>query len=104
MKRHPTLLDINIRGDFDFENLRTQKIENNIKDIVINETYKAIEYGINKNKNKAEIFEIIDTRTIINLDRSKWKNILNKVIIPFFSDKEDYETCINIKNNLISKL
>jgi len=99
MKRYPTILNISIQKDFDFN-----KINENIKDTVINETYKAIEHGIKNNKKRAEIFEIIDTRAIINIDRSKWKNILNNIVIPYFSNKEDYETCINIQKNLITKL
>lgn len=99
MKRYPTILNLSIQKGFDFN-----KINDNIKETVINETYKAIEHGIKNNKKRAEIFEIIDTRAIINIDRSKWKNILNNIVIPYFSNKEDYETCINIQKNLITKL
>lgn len=99
MKRYPTILNLSIQQGFDFD-----KINDNIKETVINETYKAIEYGIKNNKKRAEIFEILDTRAVINVERNKWKNILNDVLIPYFSKKEDYETCINIQKNLITKL
>jgi len=99
MKRYPAILNLSIQQGFDFN-----KINDNIKEIVITEAYKAIKYGIKNNKKKAEIFKMLDTRAVINVDRTKWKNILNNVVIPYFSKNEDYETCIDIQKNLITKL
>lgn len=106
MKRNPTVLNLNVSNNFNFDSLKNTnlKLENSIKDIVINETYKAIEYGVKTNKKKVAIFEIIDTRAQINLERTQWKKTLNEIIIPYFCSKEDYEKCTYIQKSLITKL
>lgn len=101
MKRYPAVLNLNINNNF---NLSESVNKEYIEDSVINETYKAIEYGVKYNRNKAEIFQIDNTRAVIKLKRSQWKDTLNNVILPYFIKKENYECCANIKQNLISKL
>ncbi len=99
-KRYPSLLDLNVDKDFDYNTVlrNDPKIGNVIKNDVINETYKAIEYGIKTKKKQAELFEIRNTRAIINLPRKEWKNALSNVILPYFIENEDYTACCNIRD------
>lgn len=104
-KRYPAILDLNIHNNIDFESIQKQDpvVGNNIKDDVINEAYKAIEYGIKANKQKAEIFEIYNTRAILNIPKKTWKNTLNNIILPYYIEKEEYTICCNIRD-LISQI
>lgn len=104
-KRYPTLLDLNIHNNIDFESIKKQDpiAGNNIKEDVIKEAYQAIEYGIKAKKQTAELFEIHNTRAILNIPKSRWKSTLNNIILPHFIEKEEYTICSNIRD-LISQI
>ena len=99
-KRIPTILDLNVHNNIDFELIQKQdyNASKSIKEDVIKEAYYAIEYGIKAKKQNAEIFEVYDTRVIFNIPKKKWKNTLNNIILPHYIAKEEYNICSNIRD------
>lgn len=99
-KRYPSYLNMEIPSNINYNELKINNTEigNNLEDKVINEAYKAIEYGIKTKQKTAEIFQIWDTRAVINIPKTEWKKTLNDVILPFFIKKENYDICCNIRD------
>lgn len=73
-----------------------------VKDAIIEETFKAIKDGIDRNKKTTSIFEVAHSNYYINLDRDRWKINLEN-IMHHYVEKEDYVKCAECRD-LIQKL
>lgn len=73
-----------------------------LKKAIIEETIKAIEYGVRKKQNTIELFEINNTNKCFYLDRKNWKPSLEK-IMNYYIKEEEYNKCIEIQE-LIKKI
>ena len=69
---------------------------------ILKKTFQRIEYAIDNNLDKVEIFNIFNMSLVVELKRKNYKTVLERVIEPYVK-AEDYETCSKIKN-LINKL
>jgi hypothetical protein len=63
---------------------------------VLLKSYVAIENAIENNLDKVELFNIFNMSIIIELDKSNFNEVLNK-ILEYYIGIEDYEECEKIK-------
>lgn len=63
---------------------------------VLLKSYVAIEDAIENNLDKVELFNIFNMSIIIELDKSNFNEVLNKVL-EYYVGIEDYEECEKIK-------
>lgn len=70
-----------------------------ILDLVRRETPTGIERAIKQNKQEAVLVEINNSGYYIEIPHKFWRNALNAVL-EYYTDLEDYEKCIEIKNTL----
>jgi hypothetical protein len=63
---------------------------------VLLKSYVAIEDAIENNLDKVELFNIFNMSIIIELDKSNFNKVLNKVL-EYYVGIEDYEECEKIK-------
>ncbi len=98
-KRKIPILRITTSGGIKYEQLKDIPA---VQDLVLNETIHAIRDGVEKNKISTPILEIADSNCYIELKKEHWKNTLEKSM-NYFSDREDYNKCIEIRD-LINKL
>lgn len=101
MRRKPINLNLQLSEQFDIN--VDSEISTKIRNIVINETYKAITHSFKNKHKKAEIAEINNTRAVINIPKNQWKPILSNKILPFFIKEEEYNKCAEIRD-LINQL
>lgn len=73
-----------------------------VREAILEETFKAIKDGIDRNKQTTSIFEIAHANYYVNLDRDKWKINLEN-IMHHYAEKEDYIKCAECRD-LIQKL
>lgn len=69
---------------------------------IVYEIIKGIFYGIEKNQQKADLFEISDINGDVikfSIPKSKWKSALEKCLSRMI-EIEDYEICSEIKKKL----
>lgn len=93
----------NIDLFFISENELDQLLHNDeFKELLIKESYKAISKSIRRKTNKATIVTINNLGISINVDKKDFKSILEKVI-KHFEIVEDYNECTKI-SKLIKKL
>jgi len=93
----------NIDLFFVSENDLDELLHNNeFKDLLILESYKAISKAMRRKINKATIVTINNLEISINVDKKDFKSILEKVI-KYFEKIEDYNECSKI-SKLIKKL
>jgi len=73
-----------------------------VKQAVIEEAICAIKDGITRNKSSIFLFEVAYSDYYIELEKTKWKSTLEKVL-EYYIEKEDYDKCIEARD-LINKL
>ena len=73
-----------------------------VRKVVIEETIYAIKEGIENKKESISLFEVAYSNCYIQLDKSKWKPTLEK-LLEYYVEKEEYDKCIETRD-LISKL
>jgi len=69
---------------------------------ILEDSLKTIKKAIDENLEKVELFNILNLSLIVELDKSKYKNVLER-IIQRYVEIEDYDKCIEIQS-LINKL
>jgi hypothetical protein len=99
MRRKIPVLRISIEPGADYSQI-TEIPE--MQQVVLEETVYAIKDGMAKNKSIISLFEVANTNCYIDLEKNKWKSTLEHTI-EYFVEKEDYKTCIEIRD-LIDKL
>lgn len=69
---------------------------------ILEDSLSTITKAINENSEKVELFNILNLSLIVELDKSNYKNVLER-IIQRYVEVEDYDKCIEIQS-LIKKL
>lgn len=69
---------------------------------ILEDSLKTITKAINENLEKVELFNIFNLSLIVELDKSKYRSVLERIIEYYIQD-EDYDRCVEIQS-LISKL
>ena len=69
---------------------------------ILTQSLEAIEYAIENNKNKIEILNIANLSLIVEVKKSQYATILQK-IIDLNLEEEDYDKCAEIQT-LIEKI
>lgn len=69
---------------------------------ILEDSLSTITKAINENLEKVELFNILNLSLIVELDKSNYKNVLER-IIQCYVEVEDYDKCIEIQS-LIKKL
>jgi len=69
---------------------------------ILEDSLKSISKAIETNLEKVELFNIFNLSLIVELDKSKYKTVLER-IIQHYVEVEDYDKCIEIQT-LINKL
>ena len=69
---------------------------------ILEDSLSTITKAINENLEKVELFNILNLSLIVELDKSNYKNVLER-IIQRYVEVEDYDKCIEIQS-LIKKL
>ena len=72
------------------------------KSFILKRTLEEIEFALENDLEKIEIFNMFNLSLIIELERKNFKSVLNKVMDSYVKD-EDFEKCNQIKK-LIDKL
>jgi hypothetical protein len=62
----------------------------------------VIKYALEENKDKIRLFNIINLGIYVEIDKSNYKGILQK-IMSYYSELEEYEMCSEVEK-LIKKL
>ena len=92
-KRKIPNLYITIQEGIDFAAIQ-ENVQ--IKDILYNSVVEGIKSAAKTNKSEATIIELNSTGNYISLDRTDWKQSLEKAQI-YFMDLEQYEMCADIQ-------
>ena len=88
---------INIEIDWDSEEDLIGLADNEtFVDFILEETLKAIVDSLKNEKEKAELFNVFNMSVIIELKKSQFKTVLEK-INNMFIRKEEYERCSQLK-------
>jgi|TARA_R110000744_G_scaffold27253_2_gene66609 transposase len=69
---------------------------------ILKESYKTIERAISTNLSKVELFNIFNLSIIVEVEKTNYSSILEKVMV-LFLEEENYEECSKIKK-LIKKI
>ena len=97
-KRKIPNLYITIQEGIDFAAIQ-ENVQ--IKDILYNSVVEGIKSAAKTNKSEATIIELNSTGNYISLDRTGWKQSLEKAQT-YFMDLEQYEMCADIQKLLES--
>jgi len=98
-EREVTPIEITYNTKKDLDELASS---DQFKSFILKRTLEEIEFALENNLEKIEIFNIFNLSLIIELERKNFKSVLNKVMEPYVKD-EDFEKCNQIKK-LIDKL
>ena len=98
-KISPPLLEIVFETKEEIEELYSKQ---SFKDYILENALDIIERAIIRNKQKVELYNIVNLSVIIELERENFEPVLSK-ICKFYEDKEEFELCSMIKN-LIKKI
>jgi len=71
-------------------------------EFILEDSLTSITKAIKENLEKVELFNILNLSLIVELDKSKYKTVLER-IIQHYVEVEDYDKCIEIQS-LINKL
>ena len=98
-EREVTPIEITYNTKKDLDELASS---DQFKSFILKRTLEEIEFALENNLEKIEIFNIFNLSLIIELERKNFKSVLNKVMDSYIKD-EDFEKCNQIKK-LIDKL
>ena len=98
-KREATNIEI-VYGDK--EDLIELASKEQFVDFILQDSLKTIARAIKENLEKVELFNILNLSLIVEIDRSKYKYVLKRIIDHYVAI-EDYDKCIEIQS-LIDKL
>jgi len=98
LKREVTHIELIWEDQEDLLNLASS---DQFKTFILEESLKAIVDSLENKLEKAELFNILNMAAIIEIKKSQFKPVLNKVLELFLSN-EEYERCSELKK-LIKK-
>ena len=98
-KEKITMLEILYNDGEDLKELATKE---EFREFILKDSLKSINKAIKNNLDKVELFNIFNLSLIIELDKSNYKNVLEKISKHYIED-ENYEMCSSI-NKLIKKI
>jgi len=98
-EREVTPIEITYNTKKDLDELASS---DQFKSFILKRTLEEIEFALENNLEKIEIFNIFNLSLIIELERKNFKSVLDKVMDSYVKD-EDFEKCNQIKK-LIDKL
>jgi len=98
-EREVTPIEITYNTKKDLDELASS---DQFKSFILKRTLEEIEFALENDLEKIEIFNIFNLSLIIELERKNFKSVLNKVMDSYIKD-EDFEKCNQIKK-LIDKL
>lgn len=98
-KQDPTFIELVWDDKQDLINLKN---ESNFTNFVLRESYKLVKKAIDNNLPKVELFNIYNLCILIEVKKSNYASILEKVMEMYVLE-EDYEECSKIKK-LIKKI
>ena len=91
---------VNIEIDWDSESDLIELGDNEIfVDFILEESLKAIVDALKNNKDKAELFNVFNMSVIIELKKSQFKIVLERINHMLIKN-EEYERCNELKNLL----
>lgn len=91
--REVTPIEITYNTKKDLDELASS---DQFKSFVLKRTFEEIEFALENDLEKIEIFNIFNLSLIIELERKNFKSVLNKVMNSYAED-EDFEKCNQIK-------
>jgi|TARA_R110000796_G_scaffold138354_1_gene254467 hypothetical protein len=97
--REVTQIEITYNTKKDLDELASS---DQFKSFILKRTLEEIEFALENDLEKIEIFNIFNLSLIIELERKNFKSVLNKVMNSYAED-EDFEKCNQIKQ-LIEKI
>ena len=98
-EREVTPIEITYNTKKDLDELASS---DQFKSFILKRTLEEIEFALENNLEKIEIFNIFNLSLIIELERKNFKSVLDKVMDSYIKD-ENFEKCNQIKK-LINKL
>tara|TARA_Y100001978_G_C23675189_1_gene425975 strand:- start:1259 stop:1570 length:312 start_codon:yes stop_codon:yes gene_type:complete len=98
-EREVTPIEITYNTKKDLDELASS---DQFKSFILKRTLEEIEFALENNLEKIEIFNIFNLSLIIELERKNFKSVLDKVMDSYVKD-EDFEKCNQIKK-LIEKI
>ena len=98
-EREVTPIEITYNTKKDLDELASS---DQFKSFILKRTLEEIEFALENDLEKIEIFNMFNLSLIIELERKNFKSVLNKVMDSYVKD-EDFEKCNQIKK-LIDKL
>ena len=66
---------------------------------ILEDSLKTITKAVEENLEKVELFNIFNLSLIVELDKSKYKSVLQR-IIDYYVGIEDYDKCIEIQSTI----
>ena len=93
IKQKPTLLEIVYNDSEDLKKLATRE---EFRQFIIEDSLKTIKNAIKNNLDKVELFNIFNLSLVIELKKSNYKSVLNKITQHYIKE-ENYEMCNSIK-------
>ena len=98
-EREVTPIEITYNTKKDLDELASS---DQFKSFILKRTLEEIEFALENDLEKIEIFNIFNLSLIIELERKNFKSVLDKVMDSYVKD-EDFEKCNQIKK-LIDKI
>ena len=98
-EREVTPIEITYNTKKDLDELASS---DQFKSFILKRTLEEIEFALENDLEKIEIFNIFNLSLIIELERKNFKSVLDKVMDSYIKD-ENFEKCNQIKK-LINKL
>jgi len=98
-KQDPTFIELVWDDKQDLIELQD---EAKFTDFILRESYKSVKKAIENNLSKIELFNIFNLCVLVEVKKSNYAPILEKVM-ELYVLEEDYEECSKIKN-LIKKI
>ena len=94
-----TMLEILYNDGEDLKELATKE---EFREFILEDSLRSIKKAIKNNLDKVELFNIFNLSLIVELDKSNYKSVLEKISKHYIED-ENYEICSSI-NKLIKKI
>lgn len=81
--------------------LKLSKSEDFVEFILL-DSLDTIKKAVDENLEKVELFNILNLSLIVELEKSNYKSVLER-ILQYFVEIEDYDTCIEVQQ-IVNKL
>ena len=92
-KEVTTMLEILYNDGEDLKELATKE---EFREFILEDSLRSIKKAIKNNLDKVELFNIFNLSLVIELKKSNYKSVLNKITQHYIKE-ENYEMCNSIK-------